>query len=116
MRKKISIWVEALTRALRHIHDRVGEGGLSPYKIIIGRDRPLAGIPYTPERYCPEAQDYFDHVEKIDKLVAANLNQGHQQTQDRHNSQIKSRPEFQVGDMVWVMKPKPIRGHETQTY
>ena len=24
-------WVEALPRALRHIHDRVGEGGLSPH-------------------------------------------------------------------------------------
>ncbi len=82
----------------------------------MGRDRPLAGIPYTPERNFPEAQDYFDHIEKIDKLVAENLNQGHQQTKDRHNSQIKSRPEFQVGDMVWVMKPKPIGGQKTQTF
>ncbi len=88
-------WLEALPRDLRHIHDRVGEGGLSPYKIIMGRDRPLAGIPHTPERNCPEAQDYFDHIDKIDKLVAANLNQGHQQTHDRHNSQNKSRSEFQ---------------------
>jgi hypothetical protein len=48
--------------------------------------------------------------------VAANLKQGHQQPKYRHNSQIKSRPEFQVGDMVWVMKPKPIGGHKTQTY
>ncbi len=44
------------------------------------------------------------------------MNQGRQQIQDRHNSQIKSRPEFQVGDMVWVMKPKSIRGHKTQTF
>ncbi len=58
----------------------------------MGRDRPLAVIPYTPERNCPDAQDYFDHIEKIDKLVAENLNQAHQQTnqchqqtQDRHN-------------------------------
>ncbi len=33
-------WLEALPRALRHIHDRVGEGGLSPYKILMGRDLP----------------------------------------------------------------------------
>ncbi len=26
-------WVEALPRALLYLHDRVGEGGLSPYKI-----------------------------------------------------------------------------------
>ncbi len=82
----------------------------------MGRDRPLAGIPYTPERNCPVAQDYFNHIKKIDKLVAENLNQVHQQTQDWHNSQHKSRPEFQVGDMLWVMKLKPIGGHKTQTY
>ncbi len=76
---------QALPRALQHIHDRVGECGLSPYKILMGRDRPLARIPYIPERDCPEDQDYFDHMEKIDKLMAANLNQGHQQTQYRHN-------------------------------
>ncbi len=51
-------WVEALHRALLYLHDRVGEGGLSPYKIVMGRERPLAGIPYTPERECQEAQDY----------------------------------------------------------
>ncbi len=33
-------WVEALPSALVHIHDRVGEGGLSPHKILMGRDRP----------------------------------------------------------------------------
>ncbi len=48
--------------------------------------------------------------------MAANLNQCHQQTQDRHNSQIKSRPDFHLGDMVWLMKPKPIGCHKTRTY
>jgi hypothetical protein len=82
----------------------------------MSRDRPLDGITYTPERNCPEAQEFFDRNDKVDTLVAANLNQGHQQTQDRHNSPIKSRPEFQVGDMVWLMKLKPIGGFKTQTY
>ncbi len=109
-------WEEALPRALRHIHDRLGEDGLSPYKIFMSRDRPLPVILYSPERNCLEALNYFDHIEKIDKLVAANLNLGHQQTQDRHNSQIKSRTNFQVGDMVWLMNPKPAGGHKLQTY
>jgi hypothetical protein len=109
-------WVEALPRALRFIHDRVGEGGLSPYKILMGRERPLAGLPYTPDRECQEAQDYFDQIEELDRLVADNLDSEHNMAQSRHNARIRSRPEFKVGDLVWVMKPKPIGGHKTQTY
>jgi hypothetical protein len=56
-------WVEALPRALRYIHDRVGAGGISPYKLLMGRDRPLAGLPYTPERECLDAHEYFNHLE-----------------------------------------------------
>ena len=41
-------WVEALPRALRLHHDLVGEAGLSPYQILFGRERNLAGLPYKP--------------------------------------------------------------------
>ena len=37
-------WFEALPRALRYIHDRRGEAGLSPYEIMFGRLRPLEGV------------------------------------------------------------------------
>jgi hypothetical protein len=76
----------------------------------MGRERPLAGIPYTPERECQEAQDYFDQISIIDQLVADNLDGEHIAAQYRHNSRVKGRPEFRVGDLVWVMKQKPIGG------
>ena len=41
-------WVEALPQVLDRIHDVKGESGFSPYQILFGRERPLAGIPYTP--------------------------------------------------------------------
>ena len=71
-------WVEALPRALRHIHDRIVEGGLSLYQILLGRERPLTGLPYSPEWESQEAQDYFDHIESVDQLVAAHFNKRHQ--------------------------------------
>jgi hypothetical protein len=37
-------------------------------------------------------------------------------TQRRHNAGIKKRPAFYVGDRVWIMKPKPVGGHNIQTY
>jgi hypothetical protein len=42
-------WVEALPRALLYMHNRVEEGGISPYKILMGRERPLTGTPVPPK-------------------------------------------------------------------
>jgi hypothetical protein len=109
-------WVEALPRALRYIHDRVGTAGISPYKLLMGRDRPLAGLPYTPERECLDAHDYFNHLEELDSVVADQLDGDHLMAQRRHNAGIKKRPAFYVGDQVWIMKPKLVGGHKIQTY
>ncbi len=76
----------------------------------MGRYRPLAGIPYTPEREIIEAQDFFDQISEFDQLVADKLDSEHIMAQHRHKSRIKSRLEFRVGDLVWVMKQKPIGG------
>ncbi len=43
-------WVEAMPQVLDRLHDTPGEGGLSPYQILFGRERPLAAIPYTPRK------------------------------------------------------------------
>ncbi len=74
----------------------------------MGREHPLAGIPYTPERECQEAQDYFDQISIIDQLVADNLDGEHNAAQYRQNSRVKDRPEFRVCDLVWVMKKSKL--------
>jgi hypothetical protein len=109
-------WVEALPRALRYIHERVGACGISPYKLLMGRKRPLAGLPYTPEQDCLEAHDYFNHLEELDSMVADQLDGNHLVVQRRHNAGIKKQPAFYVGDRVFIMKPKPVGGHKIQTY
>ena len=43
-------WVEALAQCLDRIHNVKGESGYSPYEITFGRQRPLAGVPYTPQK------------------------------------------------------------------
>ena len=42
------LWIEALPAMIDRLHDIPGESGLSPYQILFGRDRPMAGIPYNP--------------------------------------------------------------------
>ncbi len=70
-------WLEALPRALRYIHDRLKAGGISKYKLLMGRDRHLAGLLYKPERECLDAQEYFNHLEKLDSMVADHLDGDH---------------------------------------
>ncbi len=98
-------WVEALPRALRHIHDRPGLGGLSPYRILMGRDRPLEGIPRQAPRPCQEAHEFFDQLEELDLWVRDTLEQEHGAKEEAHNRGIWGRPIFEVGDTVWHIKP-----------
>ena len=52
--------VEAIPQVLDRIHDTVGEAGYSPYEILFGRERPLAGLPYEPEHECEDAVSFSD--------------------------------------------------------
>jgi transposase InsO family protein len=79
------LWMEALPRALMIHHDLVGEAGLSPYQIMFGRDRPLAGIPYSPERECEDALEFFRRMERIDRMVSSHLGALHAQAVAAHN-------------------------------
>ena len=45
-------WVEALPRVLRAYHDTRGESGYSPFQIVFGRERFVAGAPLPVEREC----------------------------------------------------------------
>ena len=54
-------WVEALPRVVDRIHDVKGESGYSgysPYEILFGRERPLAGQLYAPPGECEDAHAF----------------------------------------------------------
>ena len=55
-------WVVVLPRILYRIHDTPGSG-LSPYQILFGRERPLAGVPYEPPVECEDAKAFFKETE-----------------------------------------------------
>ena len=59
-------WVEALPRVIRMHHDLVGVAVLSPYQIVFGRERNLAGLPHTPLRECEDADAFFTRMAQID--------------------------------------------------
>ena len=115
-------WVEALPWALRVHHDMVNPlTGLSPYQILTGRDRVLAGLPFQPIQHCWEAQQYFDRMAEVDDLVMKALTRVHEKVERRENQRRASlRPHekdvYRAGDWVWVLKPKPVGGVKMESW
>jgi hypothetical protein len=99
-------WVEALPRVLRMYHDTPGESGFSPYQVVFGRERYLAGVPYEPLKECEGAQAFFDRMDDLDKRVAQVLNQQHWQEARRINASRPKPSAYQPGDRVWLLRPK----------
>ena len=99
-------WVEALPQVVDRIHDVKGESGLSPYEILFGRERPLAGLPYTPAKECEDAQQFFRRMGEIDQKVADALNRAHSAQAQRINQGRKEMQPFKIGDVVWYRRPE----------
>ena len=71
-------WVEALPQVLDRYHDTPGRGGLSPYEILFGRTRPLAGRSYQPPMICEDACVFFTRMWEIDRKVSLVLKEEHE--------------------------------------
>ena len=109
-------WVEALPLALTKYHDAPGPLGYSPHNIVFGRERNLAGIPYTPNRECEEARDFMDQRAEIDRLLSDQLNEAHQNQADYYNSRRRDRRTFTVGEKVWLIRPKKVGGNKIKSW
>ena len=59
--------VDGLSRVLKLHSDTIGECGMSPYQILIGRDRNEAGIPYQLPKKCENATHFMKRMSEIDK-------------------------------------------------
>ena len=99
-------WVEALPRVLRLYHDTPGESKISPFQMLFGRERNLAGVPYTIPRECEGAEAFFTRMEGIEREAAAYLNKIHRRESDRVNSQRSDGVVYAEGDWVWVLRPR----------
>ena len=99
-------WVEALPRVLRMYHDTPGESGISPFQVVFGRERNLAGCPYEPLRECESAHAFFDRMSELDAKVAATLNESHWQEARRLNEKRAKPTPYHPGDKVWLLRPK----------
>ena len=110
-------WVEALPHALRIHHDMAEPTtGLSPYQIMFGRERTLAGLPWDPPRECQEASDFFAEMKHIDEEVARFMSEAHEKWANRINAHRKAGTPPAVGDWVWYLRPREVGGNKLQSW
>ena len=98
-------WVDVLPQILDRLHDTPGEAGFSPYQILFGRERPLAGLPYQPPVVCEDAKVFFERQKIVDQAVAKLLNDKHLKKEAWLNQRRTEQPPFLVRDLVWYFRP-----------
>ena len=84
---------------------------------MFGRRRNLAALPWPPiDQVNEDAQNYFDRMAKIDKWVADAVNKAHTKFAQRVNARRKERLVYEVGEWVFMIKPKHIGGIKIETW
>ena len=98
-------WVEALPRVIDRYHDIPGRSGLSPYEILFGRSRPLAGRRYTPPTDCEDANNFFRRMREIDLKVARVMNELHDRECAKYNQNVSDYSDLEILSKVWYRRP-----------
>jgi hypothetical protein len=110
-------WVEALPRALRILHDTPDAiTGLAPYEVVFGRERALGGLPYQPPLPCKTAEEFFDRMEFIDRLVARSLNSAHQNLVEKINKRRRDWATYDRDEWVWYRRQAALGKIKMQSY
>ena len=109
-------WVEALPIAMRQLHDVPGPSGLSPYEILYGRARPLAGVPYAPPSHAPDAIAFFERQQQVDTHVARVMSDLHAERSRQINAHRREPAPFQPGDKTWWLRPRGRPGEKLESY
>ena len=99
-------WVEALPQVLDRYHDTPGRGGLSPYEILFGRSRPLAGRTYQPPVICEDACNFFTRMWEIDRKISLVLKEEHEKEAKRPNERMADPVSLPIGQKVWYRRPE----------
>ena len=68
----------------------------------------MGGIPQHPRIEAPDAKDWVQRGKEIDRVVANKLHDIHQAWMERVNAARAIRPEYKIGDTVWVLRPRHV--------
>jgi len=98
-------WVDALPYVQALYHDTPGISGYSPYKLVFGRDRHLAGVPYSGGTG-KEAEEWFLEVRAREQEVREKTLALRQKRVERWNKRHRAPPVFGPDKgRIWYRHP-----------
>ena len=89
---------------------------MSPFEVLFGRQRHMAGIPYEPLRRAEDAEAFFRRQEDVDAKVATMMNNIHDKQVEQVNKRRRELAAFEVDDRVWYLRPRGKPGEKLETY
>ena len=107
-------WFEEMCPALKAHHDTPTLGGLSPHQILFGRDPLGRGLPLSGDGMAMDAKEFFARQEATVRNIRQQLEKEHAERQKSAPSSTAQK--FRVGDPVWVITPRPMGTHSTETW
>ena len=102
--------MEAFRKALRIMMDTPRADGLSLYRIVTGRDRPMGSIPYATSREFVAASAFIERQQYVEETVHQVWKPVQLQCQWEVNAGRVSRTPFRPGNKVWVPSPTTALG------
>jgi hypothetical protein len=99
-------WVDIMHQTVVQAMNVPGPTGLSPYLIVTGRERPMAGIPYSPLKEAAGAVEYLQKMESLKEWAIAELTQARQKDVDKVNRSRRVKAVFEAGELVWTEAPR----------
>ena len=100
--------MDVLPQILDHIHDTPGDAGLSPYQILFGKERTLAGVPYEPPVECEVAKAFFERQKVVDRAVAKLLNEKHLKKEGWVNQKRVQPPPSKLETLCGISIPPTV--------
>ena len=67
---------------------------------MFGRERPLAGLPYTTPRESADALEYLGHSDTLDKAVKEMVQEELRKEEERINRKRKEADAYSLGQWV----------------
>ena len=112
--KKRRNWFQKMWPALKAHHDTCTPGGLLPHQILFGRDPLGRRIPLSNEGMAMDAKEFCARQETTAREI-------HEQLENEHHVRVQTAPtstaqKFKVGDLVWGLRPRPMRTHRTKIW